>query len=93
MGPDIQDVMQIANRMLWLTFVLSLPMLCTALVVGVAISIVQTVTSVQEMTVTFVPKLVAMLLTMALTLPWTNTLMMEYTREVLALMAGIPDGY
>lgn len=88
MAPTVAQVVDIANEMLWITFLLSMPVLLTALVVGVGISLVQTVTSVQEMTLTFVPKLAAVLGVMALTLPWMITTTIEYTMRLWALLAG-----
>jgi flagellar biosynthetic protein FliQ len=84
----MQDVMDIANQMLWVTVLLSAPVLLTALVVGVVISLVQTVTGVQEMTITFVPKMLAVLVALAAALPWMSSVMIEYTESVMALMSG-----
>ncbi len=88
MAPGMQDVMDIANQMLWVTVLLSAPVLLTALVVGVVISLVQTVTGVQEMTITFVPKMLAVLVALAAALPWMSSVMIEYTESVMALMSG-----
>ena len=88
MIPSVQDVSDVANHMLWVTFLLSMPILMTALVVGVLISLVQTITGVQEMTITFVPKLAAVFVAMAVALPWMNSLMMEFTKDMLVLMSG-----
>jgi len=85
---SVQDVSDVANHMLWVTFLLSMPILMTALVVGVLISLVQTITGVQEMTITFVPKLAAVFVAMAVALPWMNSLMMEFTKDMLVLMSG-----
>ena len=87
MAPELQDVIDIANRMMWITFLLSMPTLLTSLVVGLLISLVQTVTGVQEMTLTFVPKLFAVFLAMAVSMSWSNTILMEYTYEIFQLMA------
>ena len=88
MVPTVEDVIAISNQMLWYTFLLSMPVLITALVIGMAISLVQTVTSVQEMTITFVPKLIAVLAAIALTLPWMIQIMSEYTIEIFELMGS-----
>jgi len=88
MGPELQDVIDIANRMMWISLLLSMPTLLTALVVGLAISLVQTVTGVQEMTITFVPKLVAVFIALALSLSWSNTILLEYTQDILQMMAA-----
>ena len=59
------------------------PLLVTALVVGVLVSLVQAVTQLQEQTLTFIPKLLAIALVFTLTLPWTLTQLVEYLAGVL----------
>ena len=87
MIPELQDIIDIANNMLWVCLLLSMPPLITALVVGVMISLVQTVTSVQEMTLTFVPKLAMVLTVLALTLPWSIHVLSEYSIDLLAMFS------
>lgn len=89
MTPSTQAVVDIAYRMMWTAFLLSIPVLLTSLVVGTAISLMQTVTGVQEMTITFVPKLAAVLTALALFLPWMNQVMIEFTEDMIKLMAGM----
>ena len=88
MIPDVQDVIDVANQMLWMCLMMSMPTLLTALIVGVAISLVQTVTSIQEMTLTFVPKLAAVVGVIALTLPWLIDIMSEYYFETMRLFSS-----
>ncbi|MDR0362383.1 MAG: flagellar biosynthetic protein FliQ [Planctomycetota bacterium] len=88
MIPDVQDVIDVANRMLWICLLMSMPTLLTALVVGVAVSLLQTVTSIQEMTLTFVPKLVAVVAVAALALPWLIDMMAEYYYEVMRMFSS-----
>jgi len=88
MNADVAHVVSIAHEMLWMSFLLSIPVLLTALVVGVGISLVQTVTSVQEMTLTFVPKLMAVMAVLALTLPWMINQMSAYTLRLWALLSS-----
>lgn len=82
MQPNVGDIVDIANRMLFMTALLSMPVLLTALGVGVLISLFQTVTGVQEMTITFVPKLLMVLLVIAVTLPWSIEMISEYTLDL-----------
>lgn len=88
MIPDVQDVIDVANQMLWMCLLMSMPTLLTALIVGVAISLVQTVTSIQEMTLTFVPKLAAVVGVVALSLPWLIDMMSEYYEETMRLFSS-----
>lgn len=63
-------VVDIAVQMLYLIIKCSAPMLVVSLIVGLAISIFQTVTSIQEQTLTFVPKLLAIVLVIIMAGPW-----------------------
>jgi len=60
----------------------SAPMLLVSLVVGLVISILQTITSIQEQTLTFVPKLLAILLTIIIAGNWILTTLKEFTIEL-----------
>jgi flagellar biosynthesis protein FliQ len=59
------------------------PVLIVSLVVGMLISVFQAITQLQEVTLTFVPKIVAVFLTLILTLPWTVNVMVEFTRNII----------
>ena len=61
----------------------SAPLLLTALCVGILVSLVQAVTQLQEQTLTFIPKLLAIALVFTITLPWTLTRLVEYLAGVL----------
>ncbi len=58
------------------------PVLVVSLVVGIAISIFQAITQLQEVTLTFVPKIIAVFLTLLLTLPWTVKVLVGFTRGI-----------
>ena len=63
------------------------PMLITGLVVGIAISLFQAVTSVHEMTLTFIPKILAVALVMLFTMPWMIKMVEKFTRELFTFIA------
>lgn len=88
MIPDVQDIIDVALQMLWMCLMMAMPTLLTALTVGVAISLVQTVTSIQEMTLTFVPKLIAVVGVVALSLPWLIDTMSEYYYETMRMFSS-----
>ena len=73
-------VVEMANEALFLIIKVSLPLLLVSLVVGLIISIFQTVTSIQEQTLTFVPKIICEFLALALLGHWMMDSMVEYTR-------------
>jgi flagellar biosynthetic protein FliQ len=66
-----------------MALVVAAPLLLTALVVGILVSLVQAVTQLQEQTLTFIPKLCALALVFTLTLPWTLSRLIEYLSGVL----------
>lgn len=86
MTPDL--VLGIAKNAIEITLLLSLPILGVGLLVGLLISIFQAATQIQEMTLTFVPKILAMLLSLLLLMPWMMSKMTEYTEQ---LIANIPQ--
>jgi len=66
------------------TLLKSAPMLLMGLVIGLAISIFQAVTQIQEMTLVFVPKIVAVLIALIISLPWMLNIMITYTQNILS---------
>ncbi|MGF1659010.1 MAG: flagellar biosynthetic protein FliQ [Rubrimonas sp.] len=83
------QILDILREMLWTTFVVSTPVLTVALITGVAIGLFQALTSVQEMTLTFVPKLAAIAVVFWISMGGTGMLLVEfYQRRILALVAG-----
>lgn len=73
----------ISKQSLYLILILSAPSVGLALVVGLVISLLQATTQIQEQTLTFVPKLVAVMLIMALTGPWCMKQLMLFTQSIL----------
>jgi len=67
-----------------ITLLISAPMLIVGLIVGVVISLLQAVTQIQEMTLVFVPKIVAVLVTLVAALPWMISLLITYTQNIFA---------
>ncbi|MCB2184856.1 MAG: flagellar biosynthesis protein FliQ [Deltaproteobacteria bacterium] len=64
------------------TLLLCLPVLGLGMVVGLAISIFQSVTQIQEMTLTFVPKIVAVMLGLLMFGPWMLSILVSYTEHI-----------
>ena len=71
-------VIDIAREMIWCIIKCSAPMLLVSLIIGLVISIFQTVTSIQEQTLTFVPKILAVFVTMLLLGAWLLGNMTDY---------------
>lgn len=66
-----------------LTLVIGSPVMIMAVIVGLLISILQAVTQLQDQTLSFVPKIVAMLLTTLYVLPWVMNQMIEYSTNLI----------
>ena len=77
-----EAVLDIARDAIYAIVIVSAPMLLTALIVGLIISIFQTVTSIQEQTLTFVPKIIAVFLIMILAGSWMLNTMLELITEL-----------
>ena len=73
---------QIGRDALVMVMLVSAPMLGLGLLVGVLISIFQAITQIQEQTLSFVPKIVAVFVAVLLFGPWMLSLMVDYTREI-----------
>lgn len=77
-----EAIADIAQNALYLIIRTSLPVLLVSLIIGLIISIFQTVTSIQEQTLTFVPKIVCVFLALILFGPWMMNSMVEYMTEL-----------
>ncbi len=81
MSPDM--VVGLARQAIELALFMALPMLGVSLVVGVIISILQAATQIQEMTLTFVPKILSMFIALLIAFPWLMDKMINFTRDLL----------
>lgn len=77
---DASTVVELGTQALWITVLVSAPLLGMALAVGLVVGIVQAATSVNEATLSFIPKLAAMALTLAVVGGWQIAVMVDYTR-------------
>jgi flagellar biosynthesis protein FliQ len=75
-------ILKLAKDTLQVTLIVSGPMLIVALVVGVLISIAQVVTSVQDMTLSSVPKVIAVFLTFLFVFPWMMNTLLAFTTQL-----------
>ena len=83
------EIIDLAREGVWVLLLVSAPMVLTALFVGLAISLVQALTQIQETTLTFVPKMVAMLLVMILALPFMLQSLEHYGQKLFERIATI----
>ncbi len=76
-------IVGLARHSVELTLLISLPILGIGLLVGLAVSIFQAVTQIQEMTLSFVPKIIAVLLGLLVTFPWIMNKLIDFTTGLI----------
>lgn len=86
---SIDDVVTIGQRAMLVTLLMAAPMLFSGMVIGLFISILQSVTQIQEITLTFVPKIVVVLLVFVLVLPWMSDMMLVFITDLFGNMSVI----
>ena len=84
---NIDTVTAILNSAIQVTLLVSLPSVGLGLIIGLIIAVFQAITQIQEQTLTFVPKMVVVLIVIGATFPWMSRLVMEMT---LGLWQNIP---
>ena len=87
MTPD--TVIAIGSRALEMALALAAPLLLAALVTGVVIGAFQAATSINEMTLSFIPKLIAIAVTLAVAGPWMLKTLVGYTHELIVSIPGL----
>ncbi len=80
-----EAALELVRTALLITLKIAGPILAAGLVVGLIISIVQSVTSIQDQTLSFVPKIAVMLIATILLVPWIAQRLIEYAMELLSL--------
>jgi len=79
---SVDQAVEVARGAVMLTLIISAPVMVVAVVVGLIISILQAVTQLQDQTLSFVPKIIAMLLATLYVLPWAMNQMIEYSTNL-----------
>lgn len=80
MTPD--TVIKLAEQSIYMIIIISAPMLLIALAVGLIVSVFQAMTQIQEQTLAFIPKILAVFLSLVVFGPWMLTLLLDYTRDL-----------
>jgi len=83
------EVLDVGRDAIWLTVQLSLPILLVGLAVGVAIGLLQALTQVQEQTLIYAPKIIAIFVSLLVFLPLMGALMNGFMRQIAARIAGM----
>ncbi|HTY60989.1 MAG TPA: flagellar biosynthesis protein FliQ [Acidobacteriota bacterium] len=75
-------ILKLAKDTLQVTLMIGGPMLLVSLVVGIIVSVAQVVTSIQDMTLSYVPRIIAVFLAFLLTFPWIMNIMLAFTSQL-----------
>lgn len=78
----LDDITDMGQRAIIVTLLASSPMLLSGMLIGLIISVFQSVTQIQEITLTFVPKIVVVLVTFVVFLPWMTDVVLTYVQEL-----------
>ena len=80
------EALEIGRNVFWIGLVTAAPILVVGLVVGLLIALFQAVTQLQEQTLTFVPKIAAMVVAASIFIPWIAKRMVAYAQEMLGTL-------
>lgn len=78
------EVLELGRQTLWVGLQVSMPILITALIVGLLVSVFQAVTQIQEMTLQFIPKMIAVGIVLIIAGSWMLSQMVEFTVRVFS---------
>jgi flagellar biosynthetic protein FliQ len=84
-----ESVITIGQQAVEITILVSAPLLLAALAVGLLVSIFQAATQINEMTLSFIPKLLVMFVVLVVAGPWMLNLLMDYTRRLFTSIPGL----
>ncbi len=83
------EVVELARIGVWTMIKVGAPVMLVALGTGLIISLLQALTQIQEMTLSFVPKILAIMVTMVLTMPFMINVLTEFTEDMFARIAAL----
>ncbi|NVK32350.1 MAG: type III secretion system export apparatus subunit SctS [Gammaproteobacteria bacterium] len=83
------DILHYANLAIVITLMLSMPPIIVATVVGLLVSLFQAVTQLQEQSLPFALKLVALVVTLMAVVPWAGSQLVQYTQQLFDLIPGL----
>lgn len=82
---DVDMAVELGQQTLWVAVKIAFPILLVGLVVGVGISVLQAATQIQEQTLTFIPKMFAVVVVLFALMPWFLMVLIDYTEELFQL--------
>ena len=86
-----ETVMTLAHEAMYVALLLAAPLLLVSLVVGLIVSLFQAATQINEATLSFIPKLLAIAITLVIAGPWMLSTMLDYLREMLTTIPTLAN--
>jgi flagellar biosynthetic protein FliQ len=86
---DSAMVVELAREALWMTMLISAPLLAVGLAIGLLVGIFQAATSINEQTLSFIPKVVCMAITMSIAGSWMINTMVDYTKGIFVRIPNL----
>ena len=86
---DSAAVVDLARQALWMTMIISGPLLAVGLIVGLVVGIFQAATSINEQTLSFIPKILAVGMTMSIAGSWMINTMVDYTKSIFTRIPSL----
>ena len=84
-----ETVTTIGQQALWVTMLIAAPMLVSALAVGLLIGMIQAATQINEMTLSFIPKLLVLVISLVVAGPWMLSVIINYTRQLITQIPSL----
>ena len=84
---NVDQAIDVVKNLMMLCLKMSLPLLLSAMIIGLLVSFFQAITSLQEQTLTFVPKAMFMVVIFVILFPWLTNTMLDYTTEMFNAMS------
>ncbi|WP_266184040.1 flagellar biosynthesis protein FliQ [Dyella humicola] len=84
-----ESVIEFGQHALYVAMMIAAPLLLTALVVGLVIGVVQAATQINEMTLSFIPKVISMALVMLIAGPWMLRTLVQFTRQLIESLPSV----
>ena len=84
-----ETVITIGQQALWVTMLLAAPMLGSALAVGLLVGMIQAATQINEMTLSFIPKLLVLVMSLVVAGPWMLSVIVNYTKQLIGQIPSL----
>ncbi|OQX91499.1 MAG: flagellar biosynthetic protein FliQ [candidate division Zixibacteria bacterium 4484_95] len=86
---DMQYVISVGRAAIFTTFMVASPMLVFSLIIGLGVAIIQAITQIHEMTLTFIPKIIAVAVALVIFLPWMIKTLLSFTVQLLSMIPSM----